>query len=183
MTPYLKEDLPTGTTDDGAPDYNWAPSSYFFDKVREVHLQMFRNELGMPSMPTYNSLRKFIPTAESTANVNSPIFPLDSIWAEHGAWDVSNYCYRSYDNAIRTMFGDPKTAKEYADNAQFLNADGYRAMFEAANHRMWDITSGVMIWKIKFLLARCVLADIRLVSGSQCFLLFAKKLWNRCTYS
>ena len=37
--------------------------------------------------------------------------------------------------------GDPKTAKEYADNAQFLNADGYRAMFEAANHRMWDITS------------------------------------------
>lgn len=148
LTPYLKEDLPTGTTDDGAPDYNWAPSSYFFDKVREVHLQMFRNELGMPSMPTYNSLRKFIPTAESTANVNSPIFPLDSIWAEHGAWDVSNYCYRSYDNAIRTMFGDPKTAKEYADNAQFLNADGYRAMFEAANHRMWDITSGVMIWKI-----------------------------------
>lgn len=148
LTPYLKEDLPTGTTDDGAPDYNWAPSSYFFDKVREVYLQMFRNELGMPSVPMYNSLRKFIPTAESTANVNSPIFPLDSIWAEHGAWDVSNYCYRSYDNAIRTMFGDPKTAKEYADNAQFLSADGYRAMFEAANHRMWDITSGVMIWKI-----------------------------------
>lgn len=148
LTPYLKEDLPTGTTDDGAPDYNWAPSSYFFDKVREVYLQMFRNELGMPSVPMYNSLRKFIPTAESTANVNSPIFPLDSIWAEHGAWDVSNYCYRSYDNAIRTMFGDPRTAKEYADNAQFLSADGYRAMFEAANHRMWDITSGVMIWKI-----------------------------------
>ena len=148
LTPYLKEDLPTGTTDDGAPDYNWSPSSYFFDKVREVYLQMFRNELGMPSVPMYNSLRKFIPTAESTANVNSPIFPLDSIWAEHGAWDVSNYCYRSYDNAIRTMFGDPKTAKEYADNAQFLSADGYRAMFEAANHRMWDITSGVMIWKI-----------------------------------
>ena len=54
-------------------------SSYFFDKVREVHLQMFRNELGMPSMPTYNSLRKFIPTAESTANVNS-LFSIDSIW-------------------------------------------------------------------------------------------------------
>lgn len=54
----------------------------------------------------------------------------------------------SYDNAIRTMFGDPKSAKEYADCTQFLNADGYRAMFEAANHRMWDITTGVMIWKI-----------------------------------
>lgn len=148
LTPYLKEEMPTGTTDDGAPDYNWAPPRYFFDKVQEVHLQMFRNELGMPSIPMYSSLKKFIPTVESTANVNSPIFPLDSIWAEHGAWDVSNYCYRSYDNAIRTMFGDPKNAKEYSDNAQYINADGYRAMFEAANHRMWDITSGVMIWKL-----------------------------------
>lgn len=148
LTPYLKEEMPTGTTDDGGPDYNWAPSRYFFDKVQEVHLQMFRNELGMPSIPMYNSLKKFIPTAESKVNINSPIFPLDSIWAEHGAWDVSNYCYRSYDNAIRTMFGDPKSTKQYADNAQFINADGYRAMFEAANHRMWDITSGVMIWKL-----------------------------------
>ena len=148
LTPYLKEEMPTGTTDDGAPDYNWAPSRYFFDKVQEVHLQMFRNELGMPSVPMYSSLKKFIPTAESTVNINSPTFPLDSIWAEHGAWDVSNYCFRSYDNAIRTMFGDPKNTKQYCDNAQFINADGYRAMFEAANHRMWDITSGVMIWKI-----------------------------------
>ncbi|MEG1403205.1 glycoside hydrolase family 2 TIM barrel-domain containing protein [Bacteroides sp.] len=148
LTPYLKEEMPTGTTDDGGPDYNWAPSRYFFDKVQEVHLQMFRNELGMPSIPMYNSLKKFIPTAEDTTHVNSPIFPLDSIWAEHGAWDVSNYCYRSYDNAIRTLFGDPKNTKQYADNAQYINADGYRAMFEAANHRMWDITSGVMIWKL-----------------------------------
>ncbi|MEG1005356.1 MAG: glycoside hydrolase family 2 TIM barrel-domain containing protein [Bacteroides sp.] len=148
LTPYLKEEMPTGTTDDGGPDYNWAPSRYFFAKVQEVHLQMFRNELGMPSIPMYNSLKKFIPTAEDTTHVNSPIFPLDSIWAEHGAWDVSNYCYRSYDNAIRTLFGDPKNTKQYADNAQYINADGYRAMFEAANHRMWDITSGVMIWKL-----------------------------------
>lgn len=148
LTPYLLEDMPTGTTDDGAPDYTWEPSPYFFNKVREVYLQMFRNELGMPSMPMYSSLKKFIPTIDNTAGVNGPIFPLDSIWAEHGAWDINNYCYRSYDNAIRTLFGDPKNAKEYADDAQYLNADGYRAMFEAANHRMWDITSGVMIWKI-----------------------------------
>lgn len=148
LTPYLLEDLPTGTTDDGAPDYNWAPSSYYFDKVREVHLQMFRNELGSPSVPVYNSLRKFMPEIDEKGDKNSPIYPLDEVWAEHGAWDVSNYCYRSYDNAIRTMFGDPKSAKDYSDWAQYLNADSYRAMFEAANHRMWDITTGVMIWKI-----------------------------------
>jgi len=149
LTPYIKADLPTGTTDDGTPDYNWNEPSYYFDKVEEVHLQMFRNELGIPSIPLFSSLRKFIPTvSDSLQNINNPIFPLDSIWAEHGAWDGANYCFRSYDNAIRALYGNPTTAQEYASKAQYLNADSYRSMFEAANHRMWDITSGVMLWKL-----------------------------------
>jgi len=150
LTPYIKEDLPTGTTDDGAPDYNWNPPAYFFDKVEEVHLQMFRNELGVPAIPAYSSLLRFIPSAnpEHPQNRKNPIFPLDSVWAEHGAWDGLNYCFRGYDNAIRTFYGNLATVKQYADNAQLVNADSYRAMFEAANHRMWDITSGVMIWKL-----------------------------------
>ncbi len=148
LTPYFLEDLPTGTTDDGGPDYNWEKPEFYFKKINEIYLQMFKNELGTPSMPEYNSLMRFMPRLEC-ADPLSPIYPLDSTWAEHGAWDANNFCYRSYDNAIRTMFGGtPKSVKEYADNAQILNADGYRAMFEAANHRMWDITTGVMIWKI-----------------------------------
>ncbi len=148
LTPYFLEDLPTGTTDDGGPDYNWEKPEFYFKKINEVYLQMFKNELGTPSMPEYNSLMRFMPRLEC-ADPLSPIYPLDSTWAEHGAWDANNFCYRSYDNAIRTMFGGtPKSVKDYADNAQILNADGYRAMFEAANHRMWDITTGVMIWKI-----------------------------------
>lgn len=150
FTPYIKDDLPTGTLDDGAPDYNWNPQSYYFDKVEEVHLQMFRNELGVPSIPVYHSLLKFIPTANPKypQNLRNPIYPLDSIWAEHGAWDGPNYCFRAYDNAIRTLYGNPETAEQYANNAQFINADSYRAMYEAANHKMWDITSGVMLWKL-----------------------------------
>ena len=111
---------------------------------------MFRNELGVPAIPAYSSLLRFIPSAnpEHPQNRKNPIFPLDSIWAEHGAWDGLNYCFRGYDNAIRTLYGNPTTVKQYADNAQLVNADSYRAMFEAANHRMWDITSGVMIWKL-----------------------------------
>jgi beta-galactosidase/beta-glucuronidase len=149
LTPYIKEDLPTGTTDDGAPDYNWNPSAYYFDKVNEVHLQQFRNELGVPAIPTFNSLKKFIPTVtKSRQQLFNPIYPLDSLWAEHGAWDGPNYCFRSYDNTIRTLYGNPATAEEYANNAQYINADSYRAMFEAANHRMWNITNGVMLWKL-----------------------------------
>ncbi|MBR1873219.1 MAG: beta galactosidase jelly roll domain-containing protein [Bacteroidales bacterium] len=148
LTPWILEDLPSGTTDDGAPDYNWAPSDHYFDKVLEVRHQMFKNEMGMPGMPVYSSLREFIPTLDKPFDVRDRLFPLDSIWAEHGAWDANNFCYRAYDNAIRTFYSDPSSAEDYVRKAGMVSAEGYRAMFEAANHRMWDITTGLMIWKL-----------------------------------
>jgi exo-1,4-beta-D-glucosaminidase len=146
LTPYIKQDLPLGTTDDGDPDYNWNPEHFYFDKILEVDKQAFRNELGVASVPVYSSLKKFLP--RMSTNTSDPLFPLDSTWAEHGAWDDNNYAYRGYDNAIRKLYGAPVSVEDYAKKAQYVNANSYRAMFEAANHRMWDITSGVMLWKL-----------------------------------
>jgi exo-1,4-beta-D-glucosaminidase len=79
----------------------------------------------------------------------NPLFPLDSVWAEHGVWDGNGYAFKAYDNAIRNLYGfNTKSVADYARIAQIVNADGYRAMFEAANSRMWNITSGVMLWKL-----------------------------------
>mgnify|MGYP000854370517 CR=1 FL=1 len=127
---------------------DWFEHVFEFDKVEEVYLQMFRNELGMPSVPVYESLKKFIPTIDKPLDRRNPIYPLDSIWAEHGAWDTNNFCYRAYDNAIRTFYSDPVSSEDYAYKGQLVSSEGYRAMFEAANHRMWDITTGIMIWKL-----------------------------------
>jgi len=146
LTPYIKADLPLGTTDDGDPDYNWNPEHFYFDKILEVNKQAFRNELGVASVPVYSSLKKFIP--RFSTDTKSAFFPLDSTWAEHGAWDDNNYAFRGYDNAIRTLYGSPSSVEDYARKAQYVNANSYRAMFEAANHRMWTITSGVMLWKL-----------------------------------
>ena len=146
LTPYIKTDMPVGTTDDGDPDYNWNPEKFYFDKILEVRLQTFRNELGVASVPEFSSIRKFIP--KLSTNVSDKLFPLDSTWAEHGAWDDNNYAFRSYDNAIRSIYGPPSDAEDYVRKAQYVNANSYRAMFEAANHRMWTITSGVMLWKL-----------------------------------
>ncbi len=146
LTPYIKGDLPLGTTDDGDPDYNWNPEPFYFDKILEVNRQAFRNELGVASVPVFSSLKKFIP--RFSREPARPFFPLDSTWAEHGAWDDNNYAFRGYDNAIRTLYGKPSDVRDYARKAQFVNANSYRAMFEAANHRMWTITSGVMLWKL-----------------------------------
>jgi exo-1,4-beta-D-glucosaminidase len=147
LTPYIKDDVPTGTTDDKDPDYTWYPLPFYFDKIREVRWQMFRNELGVPVVPTLSSLKKFI--FNLGTDKNNPLFPLDSVWAEHGAWDAGGYAYKAYHNAIKNIYGFNSTdIADYVRTAQFANADSYRAMYEAAMHRMWDITSGVMTWKL-----------------------------------
>jgi exo-1,4-beta-D-glucosaminidase len=147
LTPYINDDFPVGTTDNGPPDYTWYPLPYYFNIIDSVTNQMFHNELGMDAVSTLSSLKKFIfNLGNDTAN---PFFPLDSVWAEHGVWDGDGYAFKAYDNAIREFYGfKTKSVADYARIAQLVNADNYRAMFEAANSRMWDITSGVMIWKL-----------------------------------
>ncbi|MEP6949624.1 MAG: sugar-binding domain-containing protein [Ginsengibacter sp.] len=146
LTPYMKPDMPTGMTDDGPPDYTWYPHAYYYDKVLEVKKQMFRDELGVPAVSTAGSMRKYIFDL-GKGPINN-IYPLDKKWAYHDAWDGDGYAFRAYDSAIRNQFGQPATAEEYIRNAQYINAGSYRAMYEAYNHRMWTITSGVMLWKL-----------------------------------
>ncbi len=146
LTPYMKQDLPLGMTDEEAPDYTWYPHAYYYKKVLEVKNQMFRNEMGVPAVSTFSSMKKYI--FDLGQGEKDAIYPLDKKWAYHDAWDGDGYAFRAYDNAIRKQYGQPSTAEEYIRWAQYINAGSYRAMFEAANHRMWDITSGVMLWKL-----------------------------------
>lgn len=146
LTPYIKPDLPLGMTDEGAPDYTWYPHPYYYKKVLEVKQQMFRNELGVPAISTLSSMKKYI--FDLGQGKKDSIYPLDKKWAYHDAWDGNGYAYGAYDRAIREEYGQPSTVEEYVRHAQYVNAGSYRAMFEAANHRMWDITSGVMLWKL-----------------------------------
>ena len=146
-SPYVAEDLPVGTTDNGTPDYTWYPLPYYFNKIDEIKQNMFHNELGMDAVPTLGSLKKFI-FKLGTAPADS-LFPLDSVWAEHGAWDGGGYAFKAYYYAIKNYYGfENGSVSDFCRAAQLVNADNYRAMYEAANARMWDITSGTMIWKL-----------------------------------
>ncbi len=146
LTPYMRQDLPLGMTDEGPPDYTWYPHEYYYDMVLKVKQQMFRNEMGVPSVPVRSSMKKFI--FDLGEGPKDALFPLDKNWAHHGVWDLNGYAFRAYDKAIRQRYGEPVSAADYIRKAQYVNAGSYRAMFEAANHRMWDITQGVMIWKL-----------------------------------
>jgi len=144
LTPWIKKDGPVGVYDNGTT-YCWKEPSYYYGKVAEGKESMFMDEIGSPSVPSISSLRKFIPNLGETSE-GAP-YPLNDVWAHHGAV-MKGYFYLGYDKAIRDRYGSPNSVEDYVSKAQLVNANSYRAMFEAANHRMWDITSGILLWKL-----------------------------------
>jgi len=135
---YAKE-LPAGMTDKGA-SYSWAEPVQYFNWVRESRNWMFMMEGGSPSVPPMSSLAKFLP---DLAPKNGRFGP-DSVWAHHDACSYS----KSFHEALVRLHGEAENAPDYAWKAHLVAADQHRSIFEAVNHRMWDITSGMTQWKI-----------------------------------
>ncbi|HIE27440.1 TPA: hypothetical protein EYP66_09155 [Candidatus Poribacteria bacterium] len=46
------------------------------------------------------------------------------------------------------MYGSPESVEDHCKKGHLVTAEQHRAMFEAVNHRMWDITSGFTEWKL-----------------------------------
>lgn len=137
----LPDNQPSGAYSGGP--YYWIEPSLYYEKVNQGKDWLFKDEVGLPSVPPISSLRKFIPNLGPSKN--KP-FPLNDIWGYHDACE-GNGKYHLYDEAIRERYGSPNNVTEYTFKAQFVNANSYRAIFEAVNHHMWDITSGVLLWK------------------------------------
>lgn len=140
---WFKPDLPAGMTDIGA-SYSWAEPEQYFRWVREAHHWMFMMEGGSASLPPISSLARFLPEVKAPMKERGPIYPLDRDWAHHGA---NNY-YKGYDQALRRLHGEPESVADYCWKGHLVTADQHRSIFEAVNHRVWDITSGMTQWKI-----------------------------------
>lgn len=139
---WIKPDLPTGANDYPPKSYGWVGPAQYFRWVRENRNWMFMLESGCPSPPPYDSLRRFIPDLDTAPP--GPTYPVTAAWAHH---DACHY-FGPYDAALRKLYGQPRSVLDYLAKAVLLTADEHRAMYEAANHRMWDITSGFSQWKL-----------------------------------
>ncbi len=124
----------------GGP-YNWVDPKEYDRLVRGGKDWLFKNEVGLPSVPVLESLKEFVPVEPDPAVK----FPLNNVWGYHDACE-DNGKYSHYDEAIRTRYGEPKNLADYVLKAQLVNAESYRAIFEAVN-RAGDKTSGVILWK------------------------------------
>jgi hypothetical protein len=96
----------------------------------------FNSEVGSVGMGDYESLQRFLPAA----NLVPPVFhsKMDSVWDYHK--------YIGYDSSVYA-YGPIKDLRDFAEKAQLVNYDQYRALMEGFSAHMWDWYTGTIIWK------------------------------------
>lgn len=102
----------------------------------------FNSELGAPSVPSYGTLKKFIPKED--------LWPRGDVWSYHDAIINGWVGWNEYCEDIDAFGEEPcKSAEEFCSRAQVLNYNLHRILFESWNAKMWDDTigtSGVLYW-------------------------------------
>lgn len=116
-------------TPSGPWHYFRDPAEYYRSNARG-----FNTELGTPSVPTAASMRKMMSKED--------LWPISDVWYYHdlhfGQWD--------YRKAIDSLYGTASGLEDFCKKAQMINYDSHRAMFEAWNSRLWNNTSGILLW-------------------------------------
>ncbi len=117
----------------GDGTYHIQPVDYFW----EHRAFPFNSEIGSVGMGDYESLQRFIPPQDLVIP-DSNWGKLDLVWKYHK--------YLGYGRHIEA-YGKPASLKDFADKAQLVNYDQYRALMEGHISHMWDWYTGVIIWK------------------------------------
>ncbi len=101
----------------------------------------FNSEIGSVGLNDYESLQRFIPEKNLVApqySTQNKTGKVDSVWDYHK--------YIAYD-AFIDPYGKVKDVKDFADKAQLVNYDQYRALMEGFSSHMWSWYTGTIIWK------------------------------------
>jgi hypothetical protein len=98
----------------------------------------FSVELGIPSVPTLESLESFIPEPDR--------WPISDTWAYHDWHQSGNGNVEPFMKEIETEFGAPTGFEDFVRKAQMLDYAGHRAIFEGFAAHLWQPNSGRMIW-------------------------------------
>ncbi len=114
----------------GHGPYQAMPTKVYFQRAPVK----FHSEMGMPNIVTLDSLALMMPEA--------------GMWPQGRMWGLHDFCGKgaqggtSFLDRIRASYGGADNAADWLQLAQFVNYEGYRAMFEAqSRNRM-----GLLIW-------------------------------------
>jgi hypothetical protein len=119
-----------GVVSGGGPYAAQTPKYY----LRSRATTKLHSELGMPNIVSYDSLRQMMPEAD--------LWPQGLSWGLHDFNLNSAQRLSGFRSMIDKSYGGADNAKDWVTLAQFINYDGYRAIFEAqSKNRM-----GILLW-------------------------------------
>ena len=126
-------DYISSSADDGVSGHGpyWAISTkeYFEKQTGKLH-----TERGMPNVMTYEGLSRTLDAEH--------LWPQNIYWGRHDYTMEGAQCGASFNQLIADNFGEPTSAREFCEWAQWINYEGYRAMYESGSQdRM-----GLLIW-------------------------------------
>jgi hypothetical protein len=115
----------------GHGPYRAMPLKFYFAQRATPKLH---SELGMPNIVSMDSLRQMMP--------ESAMWPQGRMWGLHDFSLNGAQGGASFRGQIDNSYGGAESAAEWVGLAQFVNYEGYRAMYEAqSKNRM-----GLLIW-------------------------------------
>ncbi|MGN0311086.1 MAG: glycoside hydrolase family 2 protein, partial [Bacteroides sp.] len=125
---YIPSSADDGVSGHGP--YGMQPTKVYFEKQS----QKLHSERGMPNIPTFESLSRML-------NPNQ-LWPQGDAWGQHDFTLKGAQGGESFNATFANHFGEPRDARQFTKLAQWLNYDGYRAMYESTQqYRM-----GLLIW-------------------------------------
>ena len=112
------------------------PWNYFKHPVDYYRLRAhgFNTEQGSTSIPSEESILAMMDEADA--------WPIGDVWYYHDLHGGQG----DFMSDLEQKFGKPSDLKDFSRKAQILNYDSHRAMFEAWNSKMWNSTSGMLLW-------------------------------------
>ena len=126
-------DYISSSADDGVSGhgpYNaLSPKEYFEKQTGKLH-----TERGMPNVMTYEGLSRTLDADH--------LWPQNLYWGRHDFTMEGAQRGASFNQLIAEDFGEPNSAEEFCEWAQWINYEGYRAMYEGGNKN----AMGLLIW-------------------------------------
>ena len=126
-------DYISSSADDGVSGHGpyWAISAkeYFERQTGKLH-----TERGMPNVMTFEGLSRTLD--------GEHLWPQNIYWGRHDYTMEGAQRGASFNQMIAENFGEPTSAQEFCEWAQWINYEGYRAMYESGNKD----AMGLLIW-------------------------------------
>ena len=122
--------------------YSWRPPTYWFSGRYAAARGACAEQGDNENVPTYESLRKFIPADK--------LWPINETWYFHAGANEGNNTLANIRNVIDRRYGPSVSAEEFSMKAQLALYEDTRAQFEDfaangwANHKMtlyWMLNS------------------------------------------